>query len=217
MQILNVYKSRNDNGQQFGWELCYCDFGCVSVLICSPWAVCPNWFKIPSSDEIPNSLLLGFVCLSSAILLHTHIPFFCFYATDSNTVIVLGDFYSKAEGYGGFLFSAQDATGASMQNDQQRSTTKKMLSCLSIVSLLWQRKVALHVFISITEVSAVLPLWHDLVGVWKIAVYVLHLERVGIADLVVRSAIVGAFDHNDITSWTPQINRVTLARQLSPH
>lgn len=108
-------------------------------------------------------------------------------------------------------------TGASMQNDQQQSTTKKMLSCLSIVSLLWQQKVALHVFISITEVSAVLPLWHDLVGVWKIAVYVLHLERVGIADLVVRSAIVGAFDHNDITSWTPQINGVTLARQLSPH
>lgn len=109
MQILNVYKSRNDIGQQFGWKLCYCDFGCVSVLICSPWAVCPNWFKIPSSDEIPNSLLLSFVCLSSAILLHTHILFFCFYATDSNTVIVLGDFYSKAEGYAGFLFSAQDA------------------------------------------------------------------------------------------------------------
>lgn len=62
-----------------------------------------------------------------------------------------------------------------------------------------------------------LPLRHDLVGIWKIAVDVLHLERVGVADLVIRSAIVGTFDHYDITSWTPQINGVALARQLSPY
>lgn len=35
-----VYKSRNDNGQQFGWEALL--LHSVSVLICSLWAVCPN-------------------------------------------------------------------------------------------------------------------------------------------------------------------------------
>lgn len=62
-----------------------------------------------------------------------------------------------------------------------------------------------------------LPLRHDLVGIWKIAVDVLHLERVGVADLVIRSAIVGALNHYDITSRTPQVDGVTLTRQLSPH
>lgn len=65
--------------------------------------------------------------------------------------------------------------------------------------------------------SAVLPLRHDLVGIREIAVDVLHLERVGVTDLVIRSAIIGTFDHYDITSGTAQIDGVTLARQLSPH
>lgn len=198
-----------------------CDFGCVSVLICSLWAVCPNWFKIPSSDEISNSLLLGFGCLSSAILLHTHIPFFCFYATDSNTVIVLGDFYSKAEGYGGFLFSTQDANRGNHAKwttaVHDKENVIMLINHFTSVTAESAFRFINYYYCYYLEVSAVLPLWHDLVGVWKIAVYVLHLERVGIADLVVRSAIVGAFDHNDITSWTPQINGVTLTRQLSPH
>lgn len=144
-------------GSSLDGKLCYCTLWlwlCFCVLICSPWAVCPNWFKIPTSDEISNSLLLGFGCLSSAILLHTHILFFCFYATDSNTVIVLGDFYSKAKGYGGFLFSTQDANRGNHAkwNGQQRSTTKKMSSCLSIISLLWQWKVPLGLFIIITVI-----------------------------------------------------------------
>lgn len=67
------------------------------------------------------------------------------------------------------------------------------------------------------QTCAILPLWHDLVGIWKIAVDVLHLEGVSIANLVVRSAVVGGFDHYDITSWTPKINGVAFTRQLSPH
>lgn len=62
-----------------------------------------------------------------------------------------------------------------------------------------------------------LPLWHDFVGIWKIAVDVLHLEGVSIADFVVCSAVVGTFNHDDITSWTPQVDGVALTGQLSPY
>ena len=67
------------------------------------------------------------------------------------------------------------------------------------------------------DVCVPLPLGHDLVGIWKVAVHVLHLERVGVADLVVRPAVVGTFDHDDVTSRTPQVDGVALAGQLSPH
>lgn len=75
----------------------------------------------------------------------------------------------------------------------------------------------LHFLAYCTGMCVFLPLRHDLVGIWKIAVDVLHLERVGITDLVIRSAIVGALNHYDITSWTPQVDGVTLTRQLSPY
>lgn len=62
-----------------------------------------------------------------------------------------------------------------------------------------------------------LPLRHDLERVGQIAVDVLHLKGVSIADLVVCPAVIGTLDHDDITSWTAQVDGVTLARQLPPH
>jgi len=63
---------------------------------------------------------------------------------------------------------------------------------------------------------AVLPLRYDLVGVGQIAVDVLHLERVGVADLVVGPAVVGRLDHDDITARAAEINGVSFAGELPP-
>ena len=62
-----------------------------------------------------------------------------------------------------------------------------------------------------------LPLGHDLEGVGQVALHVLHLEGVGVADLVVGAAVVGRLDHDDVTSWAAQLDGVALARQLSAH
>lgn len=62
-----------------------------------------------------------------------------------------------------------------------------------------------------------LPLRHDLERVGEIAVDVLHLKGVSVADLVVRAAVISALDHDDVTSWTTQVDGVTLARELTPY
>lgn len=46
------------------------------------------------------------------------------------------------------------------------------------------------------------PLGHYLVGIREVAVYIFHLEGVGIADLVICAPVISALDHDDITSWT---------------
>lgn len=107
------------------------------------------------------------------------------------------------------------------ENGSNQPGKRKLAQTVALVAQLFLLRLSVIVsrfcncqtFIS----AAVLPLRHDLVGIWKIAVGVLHLERIGIADLVICSAVVGAFDHYDITSWTPQINGVTLTRQLPPY
>lgn len=60
------------------------------------------------------------------------------------------------------------------------------------------------------------PLRHYLVGIREVAVDIFHLEGVGIADLVICAPIISALDHDDITSWTAQVNWVALAGQLPP-
>lgn len=62
-----------------------------------------------------------------------------------------------------------------------------------------------------------LPLRYDFVGIWEVAVDVFHLERVGVADLVVRAAVVGRLDHDDVTPWASEVNGVTFARELSAY
>lgn len=54
-------------------------------------------------------------------------------------------------------------------------------------------------------------------GIREVAFNVFHLEGVGVAYLVVCAAVVGGFDHDDITPGAAQIDRVTLTRQLPPH
>lgn len=61
------------------------------------------------------------------------------------------------------------------------------------------------------------PVRHDLEGIWLVTLHVLHLKRISIADLVIRAAVVGRLNHDDIASWAAQFNGVTFARQLSPH
>lgn len=62
-----------------------------------------------------------------------------------------------------------------------------------------------------------LPLCHNFVGIWKEAFSVLHLERVSITNLVICPSIVSTFYHNNITSWTPEVNGVAFTRELSPN
>lgn len=62
-----------------------------------------------------------------------------------------------------------------------------------------------------------LPLRHDLVGVGEVAARVLHLRQVGVADLIVRAAVVGALDHDDVSAGAAQLDGVALARQFPPH
>lgn len=66
-------------------------------------------------------------------------------------------------------------------------------------------------------ICAFLPLCHNFVGVWKEAFCVLHLERVSITDLVVCPSIVSTFYHDNIASWTPQVNGVAFAGELPPN
>lgn len=61
------------------------------------------------------------------------------------------------------------------------------------------------------------PLRHDLVRIRQITPRVLHLRGVRVADLVVRAAVVGALDHDDIRARTAQLDGVALAGQLPPH
>lgn len=55
-----------------------------------------------------------------------------------------------------------------------------------------------------------LPLSHDFEGIREVAVCVLHLKGVCIADLVVRPTVVRTLDHDDVTARTSQVYRITL-------
>lgn len=59
-----------------------------------------------------------------------------------------------------------------------------------------------------------LPLRYDFVGIWEVAVDVFHLDRVGVTDLVVRAAIVGRLDHDDVAPRASEVDGVTFAREL---
>lgn len=61
----------------------------------------------------------------------------------------------------------------------------------------------------------IIPLRHNLVGIWQITSDVLHLSRVRITDFVVSPAVVGTFDHDDVGPWTAQLYGVALTGQLS--
>lgn len=62
-----------------------------------------------------------------------------------------------------------------------------------------------------------LPLRYDFIGIREVAINVVHLERVSVAYFVVCAAVVGGFDHDDITSRAAEINGVALTGQLSAH
>ena len=68
----------------------------------------------------------------------------------------------------------------------------------------------------IPSLPRVLPLWYNLVGIGEVAVDVLHLERVSVADLVIGPAVVSCLDHDDVTPRATEINGISLARELSP-
>ena len=61
------------------------------------------------------------------------------------------------------------------------------------------------------------PLRHDLEGVRQVALHVLHLEWVGVADLVVCAPVVGVLHHDDVTAWAPQLDWVAFTGQLPAH
>lgn len=61
------------------------------------------------------------------------------------------------------------------------------------------------------------PLRHDLKGIWQVALHILHLERVSIADFVICAPVVGVLHHDDVTAWAPQLNGVAFTCQLSAH
>lgn len=60
------------------------------------------------------------------------------------------------------------------------------------------------------------PLGHDLERVRQVALGVLHLEGVGVADLVVSAAVVGRLHHDHVAAGATQLNGVALTRQLPP-
>lgn len=61
----------------------------------------------------------------------------------------------------------------------------------------------------------IIPLRHNLIGIWQIASYVLHLSRVRVTNFVISPSIVGTFYHDDICSWTAELYGVALTGQLS--
>ena len=65
------------------------------------------------------------------------------------------------------------------------------------------------------NIRSVIPLRHNLIGIWQIASYILHLSRVRVTDFVISPPIVGTFNHDDICSWTAQLYGVTLTGELS--
>lgn len=65
------------------------------------------------------------------------------------------------------------------------------------------------------NIRSIIPLRHNLIGIWQIASYILHLSRVRVTDFVISSPIVGTFDHDDISSWTAELYGVALTGQLS--
>lgn len=56
---------------------------------------------------------------------------------------------------------------------------------------------------------------HNLIGIWQIASYILHLSRVRVTDFVISPPIVGTFNHDDICPWTAELYGVALTGQLS--
>lgn len=61
------------------------------------------------------------------------------------------------------------------------------------------------------------PLGHDLEGVRKVALHVLHLEGVRVTDLVVRASVVGVLHHDDVAARAPQLDGIPLACQFPTH
>ena len=61
------------------------------------------------------------------------------------------------------------------------------------------------------------PLGHDLEGIRQVALHVLHLERVGVADLVICAPIVGILHHDNVAARAPQLDGVAFTCQLPAH
>lgn len=63
----------------------------------------------------------------------------------------------------------------------------------------------------------IVPLRHNLIGIWQITPDVLHLSRVRVTDLVISPPIVGTLDHDDIGSWAAELDGVALTGELSAY
>lgn len=66
-----------------------------------------------------------------------------------------------------------------------------------------------------TNIRSIIPLRHNLIGIWQIASYILHLSRVRVTDFVISPPIVGTFNHDDICSWTAELYGVAFTGELS--
>lgn len=67
------------------------------------------------------------------------------------------------------------------------------------------------------NIRSFIPLRHNLIGIWQIASYILHLSRVRVTDFVISPPIVGTFNHDDICSWTAELYGVALTGELSSY
>ena len=65
------------------------------------------------------------------------------------------------------------------------------------------------------NIRNIIPLRHNLIGIRQIASYILHLSRVRVTNFVISPPIVGTFNHDDICSWTAELNGVALTGELS--
>lgn len=65
------------------------------------------------------------------------------------------------------------------------------------------------------NIRSIIPLRHNLIGIWQIASYILHLSRVRVTNFVISPPIVGTFNHDDICSWTAEFYRVALTGEFS--
>ena len=65
------------------------------------------------------------------------------------------------------------------------------------------------------NIRNIIPLRHNLIGIRQIASYILHLSRVRVTNFVINPPIVGTFNHDDICSWTAELNGVALTGELS--
>lgn len=132
-------------GSSLDGKLCYCT---LWLWLCFCFNLLSGLFaQIDLKFQVLMKFIILFCSVSAVSVVQSYYTlifrFSVFMQLTATLLLFWVTFTPKPRDTEDFCSQHRMPTGATMQNEQQRSTTKKMLSCLSIISLLWQRKVPL--------------------------------------------------------------------------